>query len=362
MKILGVELPVFMPVATQATVKTLTAEDLKSMDFKIILANAYHLYLRPGVKIIENSGGLGKFMSWDRFILTDSGGYQVFSMARLRKVNEEGVEFNSHIDGSRHFLRPEDVIDIQLSLGSNIIMPLDEPAAYPAAEVEAKKALDNTINWAKRSKARFLKFYDFKNTTRPLLFGIIQGSTYKNLRKDCLDALLEIGFDGYAIGGVSVGEPKSLVYEMVEHVAANIPSGVPLYVMGIGMPQDIIRCVDMGCNMFDCVIPTRYGRTGTAFTSRGRKVLRNAEYKEDFSPIDNECDCFVCREYSRAYIRHLFNSGEILGLRLLSFHNVYFYSKLMEKIRQAIKGDFWQELKEDVLKFYKEDRNDICSD
>ena len=362
MKILGVELPVFMPVATQATVKTLTAEDLKSMDFKIILANAYHLYLRPGVKIIENSGGLGKFMSWDRFILTDSGGYQVFSMARLRKVNEEGVEFNSHIDGSRHFLRPEDVIDIQLSLGSNIIMPLDEPAAYPAAEAEAKKALDNTINWAKRSKARFLKFYDFKNTTRPLLFGIIQGSTYKNLRKDCLDALLEIGFDGYAIGGVSVGEPKSLVYEMVEHVAANIPSGVPLYVMGIGMPQDIIRCVDMGCNMFDCVIPTRYGRTGTAFTSRGRKVLRNAEYKEDFSPIDNECDCFVCREYSRAYIRHLFNSGEILGLRLLSFHNVYFYSKLMEKIRQAIKGDFWQELKEDVLKFYKEDRNDICSD
>ncbi len=362
MKILGVELPVFMPVATQATVKTLTAEDLKSMDFKIILANAYHLYLRPGVKIIENSGGLGKFMSWDRFILTDSGGYQVFSMARLRKVNEEGVEFNSHIDGSRHFLRPEDVIDIQLSLGSNIIMPLDEPAAYPAAEVEAKKALDNTINWAKRSKARFLKFYDFKNTTRPLLFGIIQGSTYKNLRKDCLDALLEIGFDGYAIGGVSVGEPKSLVYEIVEHVAANIPSDTPLYVMGVGMPQDIIRCVDMGCNMFDCVIPTRYGRTGTAFTSRGRKVLRNAEYKEDFSPIDNECDCFVCREYSRAYIRHLFNSGEILGLRLLSFHNVYFYSKLMEKIRQAIKGDFWQELKEDVLKFYKEDRNDICSD
>jgi len=362
MKILGVELPVFMPVATQATVKTLTAEDLKSMDFKIILANAYHLYLRPGVKIIENSGGLGKFMSWDRFILTDSGGYQVFSMANLRKVNEEGVEFNSHIDGLRHFLSPEDVIDIQLSLGSNIIMPLDEPVAYPATETEAKKALDNTINWAKKSKTRFSKFYDFESTQRPLLFGIIQGSTYKNLRKNCLDALLEIGFDGYAIGGVSVGEPKSLVYEIVEYIAANMPIDKPIYVMGVGMPQDIIRCVDVGCNMFDCVIPTRYGRTGTAFTSRGRKVLRNAEYKEDFSPIDSECDCFVCRKYSRAYIRHLFNSGEILGLRLLSFHNVYFYSKLMEKIRKAIKGDLWQEVKEEIFKFYREDKNDICSD
>ncbi|MDP8233944.1 MAG: tRNA guanosine(34) transglycosylase Tgt [Candidatus Saelkia tenebricola] len=362
MKILGVDLPIFMPVATQATVKTLTTEDLKSMGFQVILSNAYHLYLRPGIEIIESSGGLGKFMSWDKFILTDSGGYQVFSMASLRKVSEEGVEFNSHIDGSRHFLSPEKVIDIQLSLGSNIIMPLDEPLSYPAGESEAKKALDNTINWAKRSKKHFLKFYDFKNAKRPLLFGIIQGSSYKNLRKHCLEKLLEIGFDGYAIGGVSVGEPRSLVYEIVEYVAENMPKEVPIYVMGVGTPRDIITCVDVGANMFDCVIPTRYGRTGTAFTSSGKKVLRNAVYKRDFSPIDIECDCFVCQQYSRAYVRHLFNTGEILGLRLLSFHNVYFYSKLMEKIRKAINEDSWKNLRKEFFKFYKEDENDFCTD
>ncbi len=351
-----------MPVATKATVKTLSSQDLSSMGYKILLANAYHLYLRPGVDTIKKAGGLGKFMSFNGHILTDSGGYQVFSMARLRKVTKEGVEFNSHLDGAKHFLTPEKVIDIQLNIKSNILMPLDEPVAYPASEAEVKNALQNTTCWAERSKKHFLEFHDFKSKKRPLLFGIIQGSSYKNLRLKSIEEILKIGFDGYAIGGVSVGEPRGLVYEIIEFVAKNLPKKTPIYVMGVGTPRDIVIAVDFGCHMFDCVIPTRYGRTGTAFTWKGKRVIRNAEYKDDSSPIDPDCDCIVCRSYSRAYIRHLFNSSEVLGLRLLSFHNVYFYSKLIQKIRKALKSKTWQKFKREILTFYPEEEDDIRTD
>jgi queuine tRNA-ribosyltransferase len=353
--LLGLELPLFMPVATQGSVKTLTSEDLKEAGYELILSNAYHLYLRPGVEIIERAGGLGDFISWDRLILTDSGGYQVFSLADLRRVSDDGVEFSSHIDGSSHFLRAEDVIDIQIKLKSNIIMPLDEPLAYPASETDAKKALDRTLLWAKRSKEHFLKYYNFKDRERPLLFGIVQGATYKSLRERSIEELLSIGFDGYAVGGVSVGEPRSLVYEVIDYVASKTDKDKPLYVMGIGTPYDIIRAVQSGVDMFDCIVPTRYGRTGTAFTWRGRKVVRNAKYKEDYSSLDPECDCYVCSNYSRSYIRHLINSSEIMGLRLLSFHNIYFYSKLMKKIRTALKEDSLDSLVNKISLFYKED-------
>ncbi len=354
-EILGLELPLFMPVATQGSVKTLTSQDLKEAGYSLILSNAYHLYLRPGVDIIEKAGGLGKFISWDRAILTDSGGYQVFSMADLRKVNDDGVEFSSHIDGSRHFLTPEKVIDIQIKLKSSIIMPLDEPVAYPASEIDAEKALEKTLLWAKRSKKHFLKYYDFKEKERPLIFGIIQGATYKHLRERSIEELSKIGFDGYAVGGVSVGEPRSLVYEVIDYVASKVDKCKPLYVMGIGTPKDILKGVELGVDMFDCIIPTRYGRTGTAFTWSGKKVIRNAEYKDCYRSLDSECDCYVCSNYSAAYIRHLINSSEILGLRLLSFHNIYFYSKLMKKIRDALRGGSLSELINKMALIYKEE-------
>lgn len=348
-----------MPVATQGTVKTLSWEELKLAGYNLILSNAYHLYLRPGIELIKKAGGIKNFISWDGLVLTDSGGYQVFSMAKLRRVTSEGVEFNSHIDGTPHFLTPERVIDIQLALESNILMPLDQPVAYPAGETEAKLAVENTINWARRSKKHFLKFYDFDSEERPLLFGIIQGSTYQSLRKICLEEIVEIGFDGYAIGGVSLGEPRELVYEIVEFVSSQLPPDKPIYLMGVGTPRDILISLELGVHLFDCIIPTRYGRTGTAFTWKGKKVLRNAEYKEDLSGVDPECDCFVCRSYSRAYIRHLFNAGEILGLRLLSFHNIYFYSKLMEKVRKALEEDELDRVKVEILNYYPEEEDDI---
>jgi queuine tRNA-ribosyltransferase len=353
-----VELPSFMPVATQATVKTLSSSEIKSAGFNLILANSYHLYLRPGIEIIKKQGGLHKFMAWGDGILTDSGGYQVFSMADLRKVLDEGVEFNSHIDGSQHFLTPEKVIDIQFDIGSDIIMPLDEPVSYPASYQEAREAMERTINWAKRSKDRFLIRSSGYKDKKPLLFGIVQGSTHKDLRKECVERLAEIGFDGYAIGGVSVGEPRALVYEIVEYTCSFLPEDKPRYLMGVGTPRDILLCVEFGSDMFDCVIPTRYGRTGTAFTWGGKHTLRNAEFKEDERPIDEECNCWVCKNYSRSYIRHLFNTGEILGLRLLSFHNIYFYAKLMGKIR-TIDENGYKELKNKILTYYKEEENDI---
>jgi queuine tRNA-ribosyltransferase len=336
-----VETPVFMPVGTQATVKALSSEDVKYCGSGIILGNTYHLYLRPGMDIIKNAGGLHKFMSWDRVILTDSGGFQVFSLATLMKVREEGVEFNSHVDGSRHFLTPEKVIELQYELGSDIMMPLDECLHYPSTKDKAEKSLALTNRWARRSKDQMQKHGS------GLLFGIVQGSTYPDLRKRAAEELVSIGFDGYSIGGLSVGEPQELMLEMMGNAIRYLPEDKPRYAMGVGMPHDFFNAIEMGVDMFDCVVPTRNARNGAAYTNEGRLIIRNGEYSRDMRPLSESCDCIVCKNYSRSYIRHLFNTQEILGLRLTSLHNVYFYVHLLDRIREAIKQDRFLELKEE---------------
>lgn len=334
-----IDTPCFMPVGTQGTIKALSPQELEECGAQIVLANAYHLFLRPGIEVIKKAGGLHKFMSWNKPILTDSGGYQVFSLALLRKVSDEGVAFQSHIDGVRHFLTPEDVIQIQYNLGSDIMMPLDECVHYPCAKDYAEIAMKRTVDWAKRSKGH----------SEQLLFGIVQGATYEDLRRECAENLLDIGFDGYAIGGVSVGEPKNLRYNIMHLVLELLPPDKPRYLMGLGLPQDIIEAVEMGVDMFDCVIPTRYGRNGAAFTSLGKLTVRNSPYIDDFGPLDERCSCYTCKNFSRAYLRHLFNSDEILGLRLVSLHNVHFYLELMRDIRQAISQDRFLEFKKEFL-------------
>jgi queuine tRNA-ribosyltransferase len=343
-----IETPEFMPVGTQATVKALSNEEVRYCGAQIILGNTYHLYLRPGMDIIKNAGGLHKFMSWDRPILTDSGGFQVFSLATLMKVKEDGVEFNSHVDGSRHFLTPEKVIELQFELGSDIMMVLDECLHYPCPKDKAERSLGLTSRWAKRSRIahRAKCEADKKN---PLLFGIVQGSTYPDLRRRSAEELLEIGFDGYAIGGLSGGEPKGLMREMMEKSVKKIPENKPRYTMGIGMPHDFFNAIEMGIDMFDCVVPTRNGRNGAAYTNEGRIIIRNGEYSKDLRPLSESCDCVVCKNYSRSYIRHLFNTEEILGLRLTSLHNVYFYVNLLKKIREAIKAGTFPELKKEFM-------------
>ncbi|MFH1621646.1 MAG: tRNA guanosine(34) transglycosylase Tgt [Candidatus Omnitrophota bacterium] len=341
-----IKTPIFMPVATQSAVKTISQRELEECDAEIILSNSYHLYLRPGLDIISEAGGLHNFMSWGKPLLTDSGGYQVFSLALLRKYKDDGVEFQSHIDGSRHYLTPEKVIEIQKTLGSDIIMPLDDCIEYPATYEMAKFALERTISWARRSKDEYLRLNCDRNQA---LFGIIQGSTYKDLRKVSLDDLIEMDFIGYAIGGLSVGEPEDLRYNTLSFTAENLPFDKPRYAMGIGMPEDILEGISSGVDMFDCVIPTRYGRNGTAFTSGGRIVVRNADSKADFSALDPECSCYTCKNYSRAYLRHLFNSKEMLGLRLVSLHNIYFFIKLIQASRQAIKEQRFSEFKNNFL-------------
>ncbi|MDD5449177.1 MAG: tRNA guanosine(34) transglycosylase Tgt [Candidatus Omnitrophica bacterium] len=323
--------PCFMPVGTQAAVKTLSNQDLISCGAEIVLSNTYHLYLRPGIEVIKAAGGLHGFMGWQRPILTDSGGFQVFSLAKLMKVKDEGVEFSSHIDGSRHFLTPEKVIELELGFGSDIIMPLDEPVSYPASKTKAEEALNRTLEWARRSKKAYPSTMD-----HGLLFGIVQGSSYRDLRKQSADELIKIGFDGYAVGGISVGESEDLIYEVAAYTAEFLPKDKPRYLMGVGTPSDIVEAVAMGIDMFDCVMPTRNGRNGTAFTKKGRLLLRNSKFIRDFTPIDPSCGCFACRNYTRAYIRHLFNTDELLGLRLVSLHNIYFYVMLMKEIRDAI--------------------------
>ncbi|MFA5389662.1 MAG: tRNA guanosine(34) transglycosylase Tgt [Candidatus Omnitrophota bacterium] len=342
----NVKTPVFMPVGTQATVKALSNEEVKYCGADIILGNTYHLYLRPGMEIIKNAGGLHKFMSWDKAILTDSGGFQVFSLATLMKVKEEGVEFNSHVDGSRHFLTPEKVIGLQYELGSDIMMPLDECLHYPSTKDKAEKSLALTNRWAKRSKEEFKKFAGDRHAC-PLLFGIVQGGTYPELRKRAAEELVSTGFDGYSIGGLSVGEPIELIYEMMESAVKYLPEDKPRYTMGIGMPQDFFKAIEMGIDMFDCVVPTRNARNGAAYTNEGRIIIRNGEYSKDLRPLSESCDCVVCKNYSRSYIRHLFNTEEILGLRLTSLHNVYFYVNLLDRIHEAIKQDRFLELKEE---------------
>lgn len=341
----GIDTPCFMPVGTQGTVKTLSPRELEEAGAQIMLSNAYHLFLRPGREVMKKAGGLHKFMSWEKPILTDSGGYQIFSLALLRKVNDRGVEFQSHIDGLKHFLTPEDVVDIQDDFGSDILMPLDECVHYPCARDHAEIAMKRTVDWARRSQTAV-------SENRRLLFGIVQGATYEDLRKECVHQLTDMNFDGFAIGGVSVGEPRNLRYNIVNFVADLLPHDYPRYLMGVGLPEDIIEAVGSGVDMFDCVVPTRYGRNGSAFTSEGKLTIRNAPYIEDFRPLDKRCSCYACKNFSRAYLRHLFNTQELLGLRLVSLHNIYFYLGLMRKAQEAILQDRFPEFKKDFLHKY----------
>lgn len=341
-----IETPIFMPVGTRATVKTMTPDELKDIGSQIILGNTYHLYLRPGMDIIKKAGGLHKFMNWDLPILTDSGGFQVFSLANNRKIYEDGVEFRSHIDGSKQFISSEISIDIQNTLGSDIMMSFDECAPYPADYDYIKNSMERTTRWAKRCKDHH------KNTDKQALFGIVQGGMYKDLRERSARDLVDLDFPGYSIGGLSVGEPLELMNEMLDHTIQFLPEDKPRYNMGIGSPNYIFESVERGIDMMDCVLPTRIARNGTVFTSDGRLVIKNARYKEDFSPLDHNCDCYTCKNYTRAYIRHLFNVDEILGLRLATIHNLYFLIELMEKIRESIKNDNFKSLKDDFYKKY----------
>ncbi len=349
-----VKTPVFMPVGTQASVKTLSSEEVLEMGSEIILGNAYHLYLRPGEEIIKKAGGLGKFMNWHGPILTDSGGYQIFSLTGLRKITREGVKFQSHLDGSSHFLTPERVIEIQNNLGSDIMMPLDECLSYPTDYILTKESLDLTIDWLKRSIERHKEFNKISDVTgkEQMLFGIVQGSFYKDLRKESAERTRELELDGLAIGGISVGEPKDLSAEMLDVTLPLLPQDKPRYLMGIGLPEDLWSYVEKGVDMFDCVVPTRNARNGQVFTSTGKKVITHAAYKDDFAPLDENCDCFTCRHYTRAYMHHLFRGNELLGLRLNSLHNVHFMLNLINNIRQAIAEDKYPAAKAEFMKNY----------
>ncbi len=341
-----IETPIFMPVGTRATVKAMTPEEVKDLGGQIILSNTYHLYLKPGHKLIEEAGGLHKFMNWDLPILTDSGGFQVFSLGDLRKIKEEGVEFRSHIDGSTHFISPEKSMEIQNSLGSDIMMCFDECTPYPATYEYAKQSMERTTRWAKRCK-------DFhKNTEKQGLFGIVQGGVYKDLREESARQLVELDFPGYAVGGLSVGEPKDLMCQVLDYTTPLLPKDKPRYLMGVGSPDYLFEAVIRGIDMADCVLPTRIARNGTVMTSHGKLVIRNGKYAIDFNKLDPECDCYTCKNYSRAYIRHLFNVNEILGARLATIHNLHFLLKLMENIRQAIREDKLLEYKDEFYEKY----------
>ena len=321
--------PMFMPVGTQGTVKTLSPEELKTMGAGVILGNTYHLFLRPGHETVKKAGGLHRFMNWDGGILTDSGGFQVFSLGDLRKITEEGVSFRSHHDGSTQFLSPEKSMEIQMALGADIAMAFDECTPYPADYDYACRSLRLTTRWARRCQA-------VHNRTDQALFGIVQGGMYADLRRESAEDLVAMDFPGYAIGGLSVGEPKPLMYEVLEQTVPYLPANKARYLMGVGTPDCLVEGVARGIDMFDCVFPTRVARNGTAITSQGRVVIRNAAYAEDFSPLDPECDCYTCRNYSRAYLRHLIRCDEIFGLRLMSLHNLHYLIKLMGRIREAI--------------------------
>jgi len=340
--------PVFMPVGTMGSVKGLSPADLEEIGVDIILANTYHLYLRPGHEVIRGLGGLHRFMNWDGPILTDSGGFQVFSLCDLRKIDEEGVRFNSHIDGSKCVLTPESAIGIQEALGADIIMPLDECTPYPADREYALNSMNLTHRWAKRCKSA-------KTQNGQALFGIVQGGMYGDLREDSAKTLVDIGFDGYAVGGLSVGEEKSLMQDMACAALRHLPQDRPRYLMGVGAPEDLVFGVESGVDMFDCVMPTRNARNGTLFTRRGKLVIKNAQYERDPSPVEEGCSCYTCRNFSRAYLRHLFMSGEILASRLNTVHNLYYYARLMKEMRSAIKDDSFEAFK----KGFFEDRASI---
>lgn len=334
------ETPAFMPVGTQATVKTMSPEEVKEMGAGIILSNTYHLFLRPGHELIKEAGGLHKFMNWDRAILTDSGGFQVFSLSDLRKITEDGVHFRSHLNGDKLFIGPEKAMEIQNALGSDIMMAFDECPPWPAEEAYVKQSTERTSRWAERC---------LKAHARPEdqgLFAIVQGGMHPELRKMSARDLTSMDFPGYAIGGLSVGEPKHLMYEMLEATTPFLPADKPRYLMGVGSPDALIEGSMRGVDMFDCVLPTRIARNGTTMTSDGRLVVRNSQYERDFRPLDPECSCYTCRNYSRAYIRHLIKAEETFGIRLTTYHNLYFLLDLMRKVRQAIAEDRLGDFKE----------------
>ncbi len=324
--------PAFIPVGTQATVKAMTPEELRDLGAEIILSNTYHLYLRPGHERIRRLGGLHRFMHWEHPLLTDSGGFQVFSLNSLVKVSEEGVEFQSHLDGSRHFITPEKAIAIQEALGADIIMCLDECTPYPASHEEAECSLQRTLKWSRRCR-------ESHRASHQALFGIVQGGMYSDLRRKGVEVLIEIGFDGYALGGLSVGENQEIMVRVIAETAPLLPENLPRYVMGLGMPGDMIEAVREGVDMFDCVLPTRNARNGMLFTRSGKMAIKNAKYAEDPSPIEPGCPCYTCRNYSRAYLRHLYFAEEILAFRLNTIHNLHFYLTFMREMRQAIAED-----------------------
>lgn len=337
--------PMFMPVGTQATVKTLSPEELKEVNSGIILSNTYHLWLRPGEDIVKKAGGLHKFMNWDGPILTDSGGFQVFSLASPKDITEEGVHFKSHLNGENLFLTPEKSIEIQNKLDSDIAMSFDECIPYPSTREYIENSVERTLRWAKRGK-------DVFDNPKQSLFGIVQGGEYEDIRKHCAEELIKIGFDGYSIGGTAVGEPKDVQYKQVEYSTKYLPTDKVRYLMGVGDPIDIIENVIRGVDIFDCVAPTRLARHGNAHTAYGKINLKNAKYKEDFTPVDEACDCYCCKNYTKAYIRHLITSDEVFGARLLSIHNIRFLIRLTEELREAIKEDRILEYREEFIHKY----------
>lgn len=349
-----VETPIFMPVGTQATVKTLSQQDLETLGTRILLGNAYHLYLRPGHELIDRAGGLHAFMGWERPILTDSGGYQVFSLNELRKISAEGVRFQSHLDGSSHLFTPEKVMEIEHGLGADIIMAFDECTSFPCTRQYARDSMELTLRWAARCLKRHLQLAA-ERTHRPpqALFGIVQGSTFADLRADCARRLSAMDLPGYAIGGLAVGEPRAEMFAGIDATLPHLPTRKPRYLMGVGLPNDLVEAVAAGIDMFDCVIPTRNARNGTAFTRSGRVRLKNAKFAEDRAPLDGDCACKTCRHYTRAYLRHLFQTREILGLHLATCHNVHFYLQLMRDMRQAIIDGRFADWQAEFLAHYR---------
>lgn len=334
-----IKTPVFMAVGTRATVKAMDPQELEGMGCQVVLGNTYHLHLRPGEETIEKLGGLHKFMGWHKPILTDSGGFQVFSLANLRKITEEGVEFRSHIDGSKYFISPEKSMDIQMALGSDIIMAFDECPPWPATEKQIVDSMELTLRWLKRCKEHMTR-------AQSLLFGIVQGGLYYDHRMKSLEQITSVDLPGYALGGFSVGEPIVEMHELVKKVAHHLPEEKPRYLMGVGTPIDLLIAIDSGIDMFDCVLPTRVARNGTLFTSQGKISIKRTEYKEDPTTLDPECACYTCKNFSKAYLRHLFLTGEILGSRLNTIHNLYFYFRLMEGARSAIQNGTWSEYRD----------------
>jgi queuine tRNA-ribosyltransferase len=348
-----IETPVFMPVGTQATVKTMSQQELKEFDARIILANTYHLYLRPGPKLIREAGGLHRFMSWNGSILTDSGGFQVFSLNELRKITEDGVMFRSHIDGTKHLFTPERVMEIEHEIGADIIMAFDECIPFPASHEYTLKSSDRTTRWAERCLAAHRKLGD----RPPMLFGICQGSVFPDLREKSARELVEMDFPGYAIGGLAVGESKDQMFEMISLSTPLLPAEKPRYLMGVGYPDDIVEAVGRGVDMFDCVLPTRNARNGMVFTRFGRLILNKAYRALDFGPIDPECTCPVCRTYTRAYIRHLFQAGEVLALRLATLHSIYFYLETIRALRASILEGRFPQWREEFMRRYRNKEN-----